>query len=335
MRGKIVKYNNERGFGFIEECSGRKIFFHINSMESEEEIKIGMAVEFQYGSNSKGLTAERIRIIQNNNEMLELKDNIEDLDGTRELPKESVSKDKPKVVIFGRTGSGKSSLCNALIGSYICPIGDFVSCTEEVESIDLMIGQLDIQLLDTPGFGECILKDNECEELYQTIASDADVILWMLRADDRTFSLEEKIYDNVIKKYAHNQSSFFFVLNQVDKLEPFREWNAEVHRPSPIQLQSIDFISTEVARIFKLPFSKIIPISAKEKYNISRLLDEIVFVLSSKKSLKEVENKIPIDENMPVGSEESDSNFVKTEEVEGNKEKRSFKLFGKEISIIN
>ena len=32
---------------------------------------------------------------------------------------------------------------------------------------------------------------------------------------------------------------FFFVLNQIDKVEPFREWDISKHEPGPKQMDNI------------------------------------------------------------------------------------------------
>ena len=73
------------------------------------------------------------------------------------------------------------------------------------------------------------------------------------------------------------------ILNQVDKIEPFREWDIKNHKPSQKQADNIKNKITEEAKYFDIANSKVIPVSANEKYNLVTLVDEIVFSLPAEK----------------------------------------------------
>ena len=46
----------------------------------------------------------------------------------------------PRIFLVGRTGVGKSSLINALCGSYVAPVSDTRSCTENAQEYKCMDG---------------------------------------------------------------------------------------------------------------------------------------------------------------------------------------------------
>lgn len=56
MNGKIKKWNDEKGFGFITlESSSEDIFFHINAFRGNgQRPSIGMAVSFDIGADNQG-----------------------------------------------------------------------------------------------------------------------------------------------------------------------------------------------------------------------------------------------------------------------------------------
>lgn len=195
---------------------------------------------------------------------------------------------EPKIGIFGKTGVGKSSLCNALFGQDIAAISDIEACTRNPQEILLKIGQGNskgIKLIDVPGVGESQERDKEYAQLYAKLLPELDVVLWLLKGDDRAFTSDEVFYKNVVKPHLDQGKVFFIVVNQVDKIEPFREWDEKNHRPGPNQLQNIEAKLSVVSRFFSTPVSKIIAVSADEKYNLVRLIDEIVFALPKDKKV--------------------------------------------------
>jgi len=186
---------------------------------------------------------------------------------------------EPTIGFFGKTGVGKSSLCNALFGEKICEISDIEACTRDTKKVLLDIGCKGVTLIDVPGFGESNERDAEYAELYAKLLPELDLVLWVLKADDRAFSSDEKFYNGIVKPHIQQGKPFFFVLNQVDKIEPFREWDFEGRKPGVNQLSNIDQKTEAVAQAFKHPKTKILSVSASEKYNLVNLVDSIVYNL--------------------------------------------------------
>ncbi len=194
---------------------------------------------------------------------------------------------EPRIGVFGKTGVGKSSLCNALFGKDVCPISDVEACTRDKKEVLVSIssGSKGIKLVDVPGVGESSDRDKEYADMYAHLLPQLDVVLWVIKGDDRAFSSDEKFYHNIVKPHIEQGKPFFFVLNQVDKIEPFRQWNNEKHEPGAEQFVNISNKQKYVTDVFKVPSSKVIPVSALEKYNLTKLVDEIVYALPKEKKV--------------------------------------------------
>lgn len=63
MRGSIVRYFDEKGFGFIE-SGGKEYFFHVKSVSNRNEIESGAEVEFESETTTKGESAKAVRVVQ-------------------------------------------------------------------------------------------------------------------------------------------------------------------------------------------------------------------------------------------------------------------------------
>lgn len=62
-QGKVVKYVEDRGFGFLQDDNGQQIFFHIKDFPRDEKIDVGMYFEYEEGVGDKGPKAIKIRRI--------------------------------------------------------------------------------------------------------------------------------------------------------------------------------------------------------------------------------------------------------------------------------
>ncbi|MGN9136291.1 GTPase family protein [Clostridium sp. HCP1S3_B4] len=192
---------------------------------------------------------------------------------------------EPKIGVFGKTGVGKSSLCNALFGQEICSISDVEACTRDAQEVMLNLDGNGIKLVDVPGVGESSERDEEYGKLYSKLLPELDLVLWLIKSDDRALASDENFYKNVVKPHIDEGKPFFFVLNQVDKIEPFREWDEEKHEPGPKQFQNIDKKVKDVANFFDVASSSVIPVSANERYNLTELVDRFVRALPKEKKI--------------------------------------------------
>lgn len=125
---------------------------------------------------------------------------------------------EPVIGIMGKTGSGKSSLCNALFAGKISPVSDVSACTREPLRFRLQVGERFMTIVDLPGVGESKSRDAEYTAMYRQQLTQLDLVLWLIKADDRALTVDEHFYRKVIgEAYRHK---VLFVISQSDKVEP-------------------------------------------------------------------------------------------------------------------
>lgn len=181
-----------------------------------------------------------------------------------------------KLVIFiGKTGYGKSTTVNAIVGRDILKTSAVSACTRECQTMDFHIdGNYWLSLGDLPGVGEDAARDEEYLRLYADFLKYACAIVYILRADARDFSIDQKTFESLLKKHDINKR-VIYALGQCDKIEPIERPYTPM--PTNRQMQNIEKKLDVVKSIFS-PVNRVVPYSAITGWNLNDLIQEIIRV---------------------------------------------------------
>ncbi|MBQ0370005.1 MULTISPECIES: GTPase family protein [Providencia] len=184
----------------------------------------------------------------------------------------------PTIGLMGKTGAGKSSLINALFQSSLSPVSDVSGCTRQVQRFSMTMNNHTLTFVDLPGVGESLERDREYHQLYRNLLPELDLIIWVLKADDRAWSSDEQCYRFLTEQCGYQSKQFLFVLNQADKIEPCRQWDELCHQPSHEQKANLTLKQQAVITAFK-PHHPVITVSAVENYQLTELAEQLIQAL--------------------------------------------------------
>ncbi|NEP41034.1 MAG: protein kinase [Okeania sp. SIO2H7] len=144
----------------------------------------------------------------------------------------------PKIALYGRAGSGKSSLINAIMGRQVAPVNVDTIGTINHDSYECSRNGWKLNFIDSRGAddadGEVAFK----QAIDYIVKEKVDILLFVIPVDERNVSGDFKFLEAL--KAAHKRKygaelPVILVLNKIDRLTP-REWNP------PYNL-NLDFIS--------------------------------------------------------------------------------------------
>ncbi len=182
---------------------------------------------------------------------------------------------EPVIGIMGKSGAGKSSLCNALFQGEVTPVSDVHAGTREVQRFRLSGHGHSMVITDLPGVGESRDRDAEYEALYRDILPELDLVLWLIKADDRALSVDEYFWRHILHR-GHQQ--VLFVVTQADKTEPCHEWDVAGIQPSPAQARNIREKTEAVFRLFR-PVHPVVAVSARTGWELDTLVSALMTAL--------------------------------------------------------
>jgi len=112
--------------------------------------------------------------------------------------KERLNKAKGKTFTFlliGRTGVGKSSTLNSLMGAEVAPVNDFDPCTTDIDIHETSLHGAIVRVIDTPGLCDTEGSDNDAqyiELIRQKIQCTIDAVLFVSRLNEPRVDASEQ-----------------------------------------------------------------------------------------------------------------------------------------------
>ena len=176
---------------------------------------------------------------------------------------------EPVIGILGKTGAGKSSLCNALFVGEVSPVSDVAACTREPLRFRLQVGERFMTIVDLPGVGESGARDTEYAALYREQLPRLDLVLWLIKADDRALAVDEHFYHQVIgESYRHK---VLFVISQSDKVEP-------ISRGEKLSTEQKQNISRKICLLHELfqPVNPVCAVSVRLQWGLRVMAERMV-----------------------------------------------------------
>jgi len=130
---------------------------------------------------------------------------------SREI-EQNLSSGELRVVVFGTGSAGKTSLVNALIGRMVGKVGAPMGTTEVGQTYTLPLQGINREILitDTPGILEAGVAGTDREKLARKLATEADLLLFVLDND-----LRQSEYEPLVALAAIGKRSLV-ILNKAD-----------------------------------------------------------------------------------------------------------------------
>ncbi|WP_299692486.1 GTPase [uncultured Vibrio sp.] len=167
-----------------------------------------------------------------------------------------------RIVLVGQTSSGKSSIINALKQELIAEV-DVLPSTDTSTVYNAFVDGNDVRVVDLQGLD----GNPKTEALMLKEMTQADMVLWVLKANQSARDLDKQLKDRLDAFYddAENISRkkpiVVLVVNQVDRLKPVDEWQPPYYLENPtsakakIIAQALEYNQTLLQPDIALPLA--------------------------------------------------------------------------------
>ena len=136
-----------------------------------------------------------------------------------------------RILVVGKSGVGKSTIVNALVGMNIAkPNEDVVSVTEEVEEIVGAKNGVHVYIIDTPGLRFLDVKDDNTLHLAVADSEDVDLFLFCLKMTERLDSHHIEEIKAITSKFGEDiWKKGLFVLTFANEFNDKKRFASKLH----------------------------------------------------------------------------------------------------------
>ncbi|WP_217521248.1 GTPase family protein [Vibrio metschnikovii] len=217
-----------------------------------------------------------IDLIQSRNSFFFLYNKVPDLSKTSIWKRGELISNDIQVIVIGKSGYGKSTTLNTIVGQNVFETNDIEGCTRVMQSAEYRFAinneYCNFSMADLPGIGENPKLDKQYINLYRSAINKSHVVIYILRADQRDYSIDHWAFSELFKTCAE-KSKVIVAINAVDKIEP-------LNRNLPFTLSNSQFCNlekkiNEICLLFDISKQQVVGLSAIEDYNVDQLVSLI------------------------------------------------------------
>ena len=193
-----------------------------------------------------------------------------------------------RLLIAGQSGSGKSSLVNAL-AEEVAAATDALPVTKGFTAYEVQrAGMPTVALVDSPGIRQ--IGDVDQVSLK---ADDCDLVMWVAAADRPDRALDKAGTEALRRHFATTAGRpappIVLVLTHVDRLRPFQEWSPPYNlaEPDGAKARSIREAIGAAAEDLEIAPERIVPVCLSRErgvYNVDLVWAELAAALPAAKS---------------------------------------------------
>jgi predicted GTPase len=187
------------------------------------------------------------------------------------------------IALVGQVSAGKSSLVNALFGSYMAAV-DLLPETTQVARYQLTLGgsALEVTLLDTPGYGATGATADQASQIRAAL-QQTDAVLLVMDAHSPAREADRQTIAELAEWYAANPQlkspPLLGVLTHVDLLRPTLEWTPpyDWRTPRTAKAQSLHDAVQYVRELFATALADVIPVCTHaDPKRVWGVLEEVI-----------------------------------------------------------